>query len=237
VTDPELKYPGGSPVIPPKQARSQETLNRIWRAALDLMEERGIEGTTVAAIVERAGASVGSFYARFAGKEELVRFLQERVWTEARERWDAALGAQDWASLSISSVLEGVVGLLIQSYRADFQRRRALGRGQEGEGRSGYFTAFHEHLLSTVSPLLLVREQEISHPEPAQGIRYGYRFTIGGIREMLDLRGFGGTSEVALEDEVLVRELARAWTGYLCPEALTDEGQPTEEVDFFDPWG
>jgi len=201
------------------------------------MEEWGIEGTTVAAIVERAGASVGSFYARFAGKEELVRFLQDRVWTEAKDRWDAALGAQDWAALSISSVLEGVVGLLIQSYRVDFQRRRALGRGQGGEDRSGHFTAFHEHLLSTVSPFLLAREEEITHPEPDQGIRLGYRFTVGGIREMLDLHGFGGVSEARVEDEVLVRELARAWTGYLCPEALTEEGQPAEQVDFFDPWG
>jgi AcrR family transcriptional regulator len=237
VTHSEIENPGYSPVIPPKQARSQATLNRICQAALDLMEESGIEGTTVAAIVERAGASVGSFYARFAGKEELVRFLQDRVWTEARERWDAALSAQDWGSLTISSVLEGVVGLLIQSYRADFQRRRALGRVPSGEDRSGHFNAFHEHLLSTVSPLLLAREEEISHPEPGEGIRFGYRFTIGGIREMLDLQGFGSVSEAEVGDEVLVRELARAWTGYLSPEALTQAGQPSEQVDFFDPWG
>ena len=116
-------------VIPPKQARSQLTLDRICTAALELMEERGVEGTTVAAIVGRAGASVGSFYARFAGKEELVRFLQDRIWTEARDRWDASLEAEDWGALTISSVLEGVIGLLLQSYRADFRRRRALRSG------------------------------------------------------------------------------------------------------------
>jgi AcrR family transcriptional regulator len=237
VINPEIDNPTSSPVIPPKQVRSQETLNRICQAALDLLQDRSIEGTTVAAIVDRAGASVGSFYARFAGKEELVRFLQDRVWTEARERWDSALAAQDWSSLSISSVLEGVVGLLIQSYRADFQRRRALGRAPGGQERSGHFTAFHEHLLSTVSPLLLAREDEISHPDPREAIRFGYRFTVGGIREMLDLQGFGSFTSDSVEDEVLVRELARAWTGYLSPEALTDTGSPSEEVDFFDPWG
>jgi len=237
VTDSELEISEDSPLIPPKQARSQATLNRICQAALDLMEEGGIEGTTVAAIVERAGASVGSFYARFAGKEELVRFLQDRVWAEARERWDAALSDQDWGSLTISSVLEGVVGLLVQSYRADFQRRRALGRAASGEDRSGRFNAFHEHLLSTVSPLLMAREEEISHPDPDEGIRFGYRFSIGGIREMLDLQGFGSVCEAEVGDEVLVRELARAWTGYLSPEALTRAGQAPEQVDFFDPWG
>jgi AcrR family transcriptional regulator len=201
------------------------------------MEEGGIEGATVAAIVERAGASVGSFYARFAGKEELVRFLQDRVWAEARDRWDSALAAQDWGSLTITSVLEGVVGLLVQSYRADFQRRRALGRVPTGEDRSSHFNAFHEHLVSTVSPLLLALEKEISHPDPKEAIRFGYRFIVGGIREMLDLQGFGGTSERPVEDELLIRELARAWTGYLSPEALTEDGQASGEVDFFDPWG
>ena len=75
---------------PPKQDRSRLTLDRIAGAALELMEEVGVEGATVAAIVKRAGASVGSFYARFPGKEDLVRYLQDRVWAEARERLSKA---------------------------------------------------------------------------------------------------------------------------------------------------
>jgi AcrR family transcriptional regulator len=205
---------------------------------MDLMEERGVEGTTVAAIVELAGASIGSFYARFAGKEELVSFLQERVWTEAKERWDAALGAQDWESLSISSVLEGVISLLLRSYRADFRRRRALGRRLGPDERSGHFSAFHQHLLSTVSALLLAREDEITHPDPDTAIRFGYRFAVGAIRELLDVEEVTGVSRDSEEDEVLVQELARAWTGYLCPEILAaGEEEEDEAVDFFDPWG
>jgi AcrR family transcriptional regulator len=179
---------------------------------------------------------VGSFYARFAGKEELVRFLQDRIWTEARERWDAALDAEDWASLSISSVLEGVIGLLLTSYRADFRRRRALGRGWGGGERSQHFTTFHEHLLSTVIPLLLARERQITHPTPELGIRMGYRFAVGAIREVLDVEEVTGKQGEVFEDEELVRELARAWIGYLSPQALVGE-EAEEDVDFFDPWG
>ena len=40
-----------TPVRPPKQARSQRTLDRIALAALDLMEEGGVENATVAGIV------------------------------------------------------------------------------------------------------------------------------------------------------------------------------------------
>ncbi|MGM0670184.1 MAG: TetR/AcrR family transcriptional regulator, partial [Gemmatimonadota bacterium] len=102
--------PVESRLRPPKQDRSQETLDRISRAALELMAERGVEGATIASIVARAEASVGSFYARFPSKDDLVRYLRDRVWTEARERWDQALTAESWSGRSTREVVEGVVG-------------------------------------------------------------------------------------------------------------------------------
>ena len=62
-----------SPVRPPVQARSRRTLARILDASLTLLGERGRDGLTVQDIVSRAGTSVGSFYARFSGKEDLLR--------------------------------------------------------------------------------------------------------------------------------------------------------------------
>ena len=98
----------------PKQARSKRTLERIARAALELIAEQGVEATTVAQIVSRAGSSVGSFYARFSGKDELVHYLEEKVWSDARARWDGALASNAWAGLSLPEVVEGVVRLIIQ---------------------------------------------------------------------------------------------------------------------------
>ena len=67
----------------PKQHRSRRTLQRIARAALELIAQNGVEGTTVGAIVRRAGSSVGSFYARFDGKGDLLLYLDERIWEAA----------------------------------------------------------------------------------------------------------------------------------------------------------
>lgn len=52
---------------------------RIETAALELFCERGFHGTSVPAIAERAGVSVGLMYRYFAGKEELVNHLY-RLW-------------------------------------------------------------------------------------------------------------------------------------------------------------
>jgi AcrR family transcriptional regulator len=226
------------PLRPPKQARSRKTLDSIAQAALELMEEGGVESATVAAIVERAGASVGSFYARFAGKDDLIRYLQDRIWSEARDRWDAALEAQNWEALSIDSVVEGVVGLLLHSFRADYHQREVLGRErrQDEEGARRVFE-FHQHILSTVTPLFLAHREELTHPDPEWAIRLGYRFAVGAIREILELVGAVGIVDGAATPEAIIPELARAWIAYLGAGGPDEGSGASREVDFFDPWG
>lgn len=223
-----------SPALhPPKQERSRKTLERIARAALELMAEVGPERASVAEIVERAGASVGSFYARFDGKEDLVVYLHQRVWTEARERWDEALEREDWGALPLASVVEGVVGLLVRTLGADFHSRRVLGRhpGRDDDGRA-LVVAFHQHVLEGVRPLLLERKGEMTHADPVVAVGLGYRLVVGGIRELLEMG-----EESPLQGHALVRELARAWTAYLTLGAGGGEALADGEVDFFDPWG
>jgi AcrR family transcriptional regulator len=225
-------------VRPPKQARSRATLDRIANAALELMEEGGVENATIGAIVERAGASVGSFYARFPGKDDLIHYLQDRIWAEATERWDEALAAQDWSSLSLESVVEGVVGLLLRSFQADYHQREILGRErrQDDEGARRVF-AFHQHILATVTPLIMAHRAQIEHPNPDWALRLGYRFAVGSIREVLELEAVVGVVDGAASADALVPELARAWVSYLGAAGPVDEETDTESVDFFDPWG
>jgi AcrR family transcriptional regulator len=222
---------------PPKQARSRDTLERIAQAALDLMDEGGVENATVAAITARAGVSVGSFYARFAGKDDLIRYLQDRIWAEARNRWDASLKAHDWTSLSMEQVVEGVVGLLLLSFRADYHQREILGRErrQDEEGARRVFD-FHQHILSTVTPLFLAHRDEISHPDPEWAIRLGYRFAVGAIREILELEGAVGVVDGASSADAIIPEMTRAWVAYL---GGGDQRGSVEfgGADFFDPWG
>ena len=66
---------GNNHLNAPKQSRSRQTLERIVQAALEILEGQGYAALTVKAVVERANSSVGSFYARFSGKEDLVDYL------------------------------------------------------------------------------------------------------------------------------------------------------------------
>ncbi|MFJ5956376.1 TetR/AcrR family transcriptional regulator [Paenarthrobacter sp. NPDC092416] len=56
----------------PKQARSRQSFEKTIEAALALLEERGNDEFTLADVSARSGVSIGSIYARFEGKEDLV---------------------------------------------------------------------------------------------------------------------------------------------------------------------
>lgn len=223
--------PAGTPDLlsPPKQARSRRTLDAILGAALALLDERGLDDTTVQGIVERAGTSVGSFYARFGGKDDLLRYLELRLWSDARARWDEALEAQAWEGRSIEEVVGGLVRTLLEAQSVDARQRRALGR-RRGAGDGGHDPAadFHAHLLSGVRALLLERSARIRHPDPSTAVLLGYRAVVGALRE-------SEARADALGDERMAEELARLYLAYL---GAGGEGGAASAgpVDFFEVW-
>ena len=83
-TPPQAKH-----LNPPQQSRSQRTLERIVAASLELLATQGPSGLTVQAVVDKADSSVGSFYARFKGKDDL--FADESHFTAEGHRLAAAL--------------------------------------------------------------------------------------------------------------------------------------------------
>lgn len=216
---------------PPKQARSRRTLDRLVRAALELLAERGIEGTGVHDIVERAGSSVGSFYARFDGKEDLLLYLEERLWTDAETRWEEAMAEGDWEELSLDALVEGVVRVLLQAYRVGARQRRAL-EGRRGDPGSGEAPRrFHARLNRDLADLVLRHRERIAHPEPERAVAIGLAVLVGAIRE-LDESPELAEAVPELDDEMRVAELTRVWLGYLAPP----EPRGADRVEFFDIW-
>ena len=55
------------------------THQRIYQAAMELFRENGYEDVPIAHIATAAGVSVQTFYAHYAGKDELIMALPERA--------------------------------------------------------------------------------------------------------------------------------------------------------------
>lgn len=82
--------------IPPDESGTQSkralaTRNALLGGASSVFVERGFEHATIAEIVERAGASVGSLYNQFGGKAELFLALHERYTESLWETTTAAM--------------------------------------------------------------------------------------------------------------------------------------------------
>lgn len=216
------------PPHPPKQLRSHRTLERIVGAALGILEEEGAQGLTVQAVVERAGSSVGSFYARFPGKNELLAYLGERVWREAAARWDEDLASQATAAVTLHELLRGVVVLLGEAVRARGTYLLAL-RGASGAGYEAH-ASFRAHVLQGVEGLLLARSEEMGHPEPEVAVR----LALEAAMALLDEEA-GASPAGSIPVERRVEEATRLLTAYLCGDVAGGGGPG--QVDFFDIWG
>jgi AcrR family transcriptional regulator len=212
-------------VKPPLQTRSRRTLERIVSAALAILEDDGPGALTVQAVVERAGSSVGSFYARFSGKDDLLTYLGERMWREASERWDHAVQTRDWGQLHLRALAEGSVGLLWEAARSRASTLQALDRMPGGMDDA--YQTFRDHLLEGIAGLFLNRSDEIRHAEPEVAVHIGLRAVLGIVEhDTGPVRDRGRVTE----------EASTLLLCYLAPEAAYPHA-PDGQVDFFDIWG
>jgi len=222
-----MAAPKTAQIRPPKQSRSQRTLERIVAASLELLATEGLSGLTVHKVVAKANSSVGSFYARFDGKEDLLDYLGERVWTEALQRWEVALETRDWSALELAEVVEGSVGLLIDAQRSRSAYLKALdwASGRQNDG----YEAFRAELLGGLGRLILGYRDEITHQDPDLAVRLGLRAILG----VVDAE-FRATRD-RIDRDVLIEECRGMLLGYLTGRAGDSTG--SGGVDFFEVWG
>src|ERR1700754_3536102 len=80
-------------------ARTDATQQRILDAAKEVFSTRGFSASTMADIVDRSGASIGSIYHHFGGKKELFLAINDRLSAEVELRMaDATREAADMDS-------------------------------------------------------------------------------------------------------------------------------------------
>ncbi len=96
VADDRLAEPGLEPGL--RERKKQQTRSAIHEAALQLIDERGPEATTVDQICQAADVSSRTFFNYFPSKAAALLQLPETpVTPEARERFLAASGGLVWA--------------------------------------------------------------------------------------------------------------------------------------------
>lgn len=202
-------------IRPPTQRRSRETLTRLLGAARELLEEKSFNELSINEIVERAGSSVGAFYARFADKEALLEALAASVAGETAEEALRLEKSKNWRLVPLEAVVAEFVGVLVRQHRAHRGTLRALiGRCVAGGGSAASAGAV---LPLPLVELLRDRRGEISHPDPDVAARLGLAMAVSAVRERVLFPEISPCSPSAapVTDAVFVEELSRAVIGFL----------------------
>jgi AcrR family transcriptional regulator len=159
------------------------TYNRILDAAERLLRKEDIDAIRMEALLEEAGVSVGSFYARFQGKEALFSGLviRYREDVEAFVNGPVDIGARNLEEACRARVTSQVsrfrkrrelLRFLVTHHRTRAQHaailRELASRVNEWTGR--FFEPFHD---------------EIDHPDPAKAIQTGVYFMAAICRDRI----------------------------------------------------
>lgn len=92
-----------------KTRKGEQTRAQILDTALELFRERGFEETTMRAIAEAAGLSVGNAYYYFRAKEHLVQAFYERSHEEHLEACREILESKRESEKDFAARLRGVM--------------------------------------------------------------------------------------------------------------------------------
>jgi AcrR family transcriptional regulator len=197
-------------VTTPKQARSQERLERLLDSAEEVIAEKGFEHASVAEIMGRAGSSVGLFYQRFKSKDDLLRCLLERFSDASIATADLVFDPANWKGKSIRAIVEQIIPFLVNVYRQRKGLIRAiLLRASVDPEFNQSAHAAELHIADLLEKLCLDRVDQISHPDPRTAVRLAYqmlRCTLNSLA-LFELKQRAGFS---LDHPVLEKELTRA---------------------------
>jgi len=203
---------------PPRQSRSQETLDRILDAAETVLDEKSFSEATLAEIVERAGVTVGAFYRRFPDKDALLHHLDERLFAEVHQMADEVLDPRRWDGTPTAEVVREFTHIAITLHR----QRRGLLRSvflrarvdpvlrESARGVNG-------HIIERLQALLLPRRVELRHHDPALAISLGFVVLLASVRETV-LFGEVWPESAHVDDAELERELARMYMRFIGAE-------------------
>jgi len=210
-------------VAPPRQLRSQRTLERILDATQALLEERDFDGLGVQDIVREAGCSVGAFYGRLRDKEALLDALDERYVEKLATRMEGVLA--NGLGRPLGDLARDLVESLVQFHRQHrglvrtlvLRARRAPDRRyRQREQR------LHE-LVPRLRDLVLEHRGDLAHPQPELATELGLVMVLFTVRELVLWDHLAAI--VPLSDACLVEQLTRAFLAYLgAPLVMTDSG-------------
>ena len=206
--------------LAPQQARSRESLNKLLRAAQEVLGQKGLEGATIPVIAQHAGLTPGAVYRRFRDKDALLEAAILRMLKRQDEGIRVALTQEMARQIPLPVFAEQFIHSMLVSYRRQAGMIRAMRQFTQARLRTPFYrkaarlevSAYH-YLVE----LFLERREEIQHPEPRIAVGFAVMMLMSTLMELVVAEGDLRLWKTLLpqDDVALKAELLRAFLSYL----------------------
>jgi AcrR family transcriptional regulator len=209
--------------LAPQQARSRKSLGKLLRAAVEVLGQQGVAGTTIPRIAAHAGLTPGAVYRRFRNKDVLLETAILRILEDQHKLLLLSLPVEAAAEIPFPTLVAQVISSLVVSYRVNARLLRAVRQIlQEREGTVFWKKAAKlemrtfEYLVDT----LVASGRDIKHEDPRAAAALGLIMIIGTLLEVVvnpgDIKLWAGL--LPKDDKILKGELTRSFLSYLGAE-------------------
>jgi len=196
------RIPGG--VRKPLQQRSRASLERVYQACNELLQEQTFDAITIAQISAKSAVTVGSIYQRFGSKDALLWDLYEHYLDNVHER--------------VNELGEELVGASSRS-RASAVLELAVGLFRQHRGTVRSLLLRHQHSPGTVPAALSQRIETITAritdllvagqatDEDRLDLEFRYSVAVAACRDHLLFRSFRALAGQS-DDKAFIDRLA-----------------------------
>lgn len=204
--------------LEPQQQRSRETLTRLLRATIAMLEERGLNGATIPRIAESAGVAPASVYRRFRDKDALYRAAFLQTLEKSAEITRKTMRLESFKVQTLEGVVDELVSAVLKQYRTGPGVIRALLRFIEDDTDK----AFKKRALAIIAgnferliEVLSTFRSQITHPNPKRAITFALLSMVTAV-EVRTLEEISLWRELLpVSDRELHQELTRSMLAYL----------------------
>ncbi len=206
--------------LAPQQARSRESLERLMKAAREILNEKGLDAATVPKVAARAGLSPGSVYRRFPDKDALMRAVVLQT-LESLDASTASVLTSDLAErLSLQAFAETLVRQSLAAQRRNAKMLRAMHQFILSHPSAAFkkkAAELNARSVQRVADFLLLKRDEMSHPDLRKAAPFALMLVGFALQEIIVFDALPGTPDPRLPktDDELVEELVRAFLRYL----------------------
>ena len=205
-------------VRPPKQKRSQESLERVLDASTKLLAENGFDAFTIQDVSQHSDVSVGAIYARFGSKESLLRAVHRHAMEQIRPEHASVAPDDGRPAREAREAIVGAVETVAGIFRGNEPLLRAfmhLGAVDDEIARRGSESSVD--LARQFAATLLAHRDEIRHPDPETAVDVAFRLAYCTFARQV-MYGSTFESDRPIGWDELVDEVGAACAAYLLEE-------------------